>query len=890
MQSLSDELLARLDLGATLIVPSHQRAEAVRLAVAGAMLARGQRVWPTPDVLTPDAWTARAVERSARDDPTLPRVLGAAEHWWLFREAARETADALSLPALASLSGELERAWRLSFDYRIAPDPTPGAPVEARALVESVRRVRRRWSELGAEPAVVIAERIAALDPARELVVADVAVPSPRWRALLARRAEAGSPIRTVPPPGAHSGAGAHFDRVVSAADELQELDRIADWCRSTLRRDPRARLLIVLPGDPARRERLATLIRQAVDPRSWLDAPAADADGIAAVEGGRPLVRWPLAQQAFDALAALTRPQRFETWSATLRAPGWRSPDALARGTVDALIRRRVPRVVPNPVTTLRSAAGACPDDVAVLVRAFEGASAALGTGSAAPRVWSERLRTALTALGWPGPGAADPVQAQLVARVLELLDELGSLSALGLHWTAGEAVDVLRARADRVAFGPATGDSPVTITGSFASPVVRYDGLWVGALTSETLPASVAADPFLPPAAQRAARVPGASAADRVDEAWRVVSAWRAAATELVGSAPMQRDDVPVSRSSFLAARAPPATGGPIATDVWAPIALVRPAGLEPYDDARGLEWPAGLPLPGGSRALALQNDCPFRAYAELRLGCTAPEHGVAGVGADERGRLLHRVLERTWRELGTSAALASRDGHELAAWLLALCEDTAGELAGTSASQPAWRREVRRTARVAARLLETERTRPPFRVVATEQSLATSIGGWPLRLRIDRIDEIADEGLAILDYKSGEAAPAEWFVEAPSNGQLLAYLGAVDGPVVALAAVHVAARRIRVVGAGARAGLLPQLQTPPDATEWTAWIGRWRARAAALATQFGQGEAPVAPRPRSCETCHLALACRIGELGGPDGEGDEQDTDAHGEGADA
>src|SRR5204863_6489 len=82
-----------------------------------------------------------------------------------------------------------------------------------------------------------------------------------------------------------------------------------------------------------------------------------------------------------------------------------------------------------------------------------------------------------------------------------------------------------------------------------------------------------------------------------------------------------------------------------------------LPREGLTESLVDATGRPWTAALPLPRGTRSLDLQNQCPFRAYAELRLGCTRRERVEPGIAPNRRGELLHAALESLWERLGDS-----------------------------------------------------------------------------------------------------------------------------------------------------------------------------------------------------------------------------------------
>ena len=88
--------------------------------------------------------------------------------------------------------------------------------------------------------------------------------------------------------------------------------------------------------------------------------------------------------------------------------------------------------------------------------------------------------------------------------------------------------------------------------------------------------------------------------------------------------------------------------------------PLLAHREGLLEEFIDVEGASWPATVPLPSGTRSIELQNECPFRAYAELRLGGEPMDLAQPGIAADIRGILLHRALEALWDRLQGSTAL--------------------------------------------------------------------------------------------------------------------------------------------------------------------------------------------------------------------------------------
>ncbi|MDE2137465.1 MAG: hypothetical protein KGJ68_08515, partial [Gammaproteobacteria bacterium] len=297
MYRLSSHLGEHLQRGGTLVVPSPQRAHAVRLAYAAAQLAAGARVWTSPDVQSASAWLRRECERQADlPDSDAPRLLGVTEEWWLWRaaaaHAAREAAGSDPFLSTEPLGEALQRSSELAAHWRIALHP--GAPdSEARLLLRAHRAFVARCAELGAASAN---ERLAILAP-----------PEGAARPLLAGF--------DAPPPGlvrladAAAGTGGMVPamaRGVRTPDAQAQAEAIAAWCRERLEAQPDARLLVMLPGPAAGRERLAALIRGALDPQAVLAAGSASRN-LVGIEGGEPLSDQALPAQALLGLSILS-------------------------------------------------------------------------------------------------------------------------------------------------------------------------------------------------------------------------------------------------------------------------------------------------------------------------------------------------------------------------------------------------------------------------------------------------------------------------------------------------------------------------------------------------------------------------------------------------------
>ena len=84
-----------------------------------------------------------------------------------------------------------------------------------------------------------------------------------------------------------------------------------------------------------------------------------------------------------------------------------------------------------------------------------------------------------------------------------------------------------------------------------------------------------------------------------------------------------------------------------------------------------------------------------------------------------------------------------------------------------------------EIDRLQRVLRALLREEGLRAPFVIRAAEQEAVIALGPLTFNVRVDRIDELADGTVAIVDYKTGErATAADWFGERLRDAQVPLY----------------------------------------------------------------------------------------------------------------
>ena len=667
-------------------------------------------------------------------------------------------------------------------------------------------------------------------------------------------------------------------DLVVACADPADELRHAARWCREQLQRDPRARLLVVDPLLARRRALAIGIFGHELQGRGLL---VESGEAPFGVEGGQELSAYATVAAALRLLELGAGAVEFPELAALLRSPYIDCGGSAARAALELALRdRNVTRADSAVLIVLvRSMHPPAGSQLSGALESIAGIAAGHVHRREGAGWWGRRFAALLEIAGWPGTQPLGSEEQQQCARFRDLLSEFSLVGGGGERFSCGQALELLRALAARTAFDSSTGDLPVTLTASTDDPLAGYDGIWVAGLTAQLWPMPPHPDPFVPLAVQRAMKLPAASPEGRLMVAREAMTAWRRCARQLVYSWPVAEDDVTQQPSSLLGVpmtdltQTPGYRVAPLADGLLAAMHLCAKRERRPAD--RASPWPAAAPLVGGTRVLQLQASCPFRASAELRLGADPVPDPVPGFDARERGRLLHRALELAWRQLVDSGALlrAAADGSSVDALAQAVAEQAMREALARrvlpAAAALVSNETLRIAARVAALLRDDQRRAQSsgFRPLRLEEWQECALAGKTLRVRMDRLDQLSDGRLVVIDYKSGIAETFRPLDERPGQTQLLVYALLAGEAVAGVAAAYLNADEVRWRGAAAADSTLPlparvRVPTAP----WPELLNHWRRVIERLVGDFAAGEAAVDPLPDACSHCTLAALCRV------------------------
>ena len=678
-----------------------------------------------------------------------------------------------------------------------------------------------------------------------------------------------------------------HGDAAPATGVELPDVEAecvaAARWAADRLASDPLARVRIAVADLPARRHLLESALEAALHPRAVGAGWAAEERGFT-FAAGAPLAAEPLVDVALRLLQLSVHPRRVAQagFGALLCGAGWSADidEADARGWIEAALRELLPpettlerlqRAIVRTDTGLRS-----PRLAAHLGALLDAVRAAPRRQS--PSAWGAEFAKRLEDLGWPGQRVPLPAEAAACGDLRAALGALQALDAILGRVDAGEALrQVQRHCRDHSFSAPRTIVAPVEICSLADALAGAVDGLWVMGLNEGAWPPAARPNPLLPADLQRRAGIPAARADSLALEAHSLRLHWCASAGEVVFSWAQREGERPLRPSPLLA---------DVARREWPAVPSSLPANaptLERFYDAKAPPVGADEHIRGGTALLKAQAVCPAWGFYQYRLGAAVLPAPTFGLDARARGSLLHAALEKFWRGRALADLLqmdaGARDAEiqRVVAYALAEFDRRTPE-----PLQPRLRQlEQGRLRELIAVWLDVEAKRPPFRVVACEERHGLDIEGLPVRVVVDRLDQLDDGRLVVIDYKSGRNDSVDsWAESRIVEPQLPIYAALVfpDREVAAVALARVTRDDPAFLGVAESEGLLPGVKTldgqrkryaEEEFPDWSTLRRLWAERIKLLAREVKDGVAAVVfEDAKALDYCDVRPLLRVAE----------------------
>jgi ATP-dependent helicase/nuclease subunit B len=836
--------------GITVVTPNRRLSQTLMAEFDAFQISKNLAVWEAPDILPFGAFVERLWEEALYSDlgemsgENLPLLLTAAQEQTIWEEVLQPT----GLLSIAQTAAQCREAWRLLHAWRI---PAGRGGEDAQAFQQWAKKYegRTRGETDSARLPDLVSQLVKDLKTPSLVVSYAFDIVPPQTKELLAKfaleechpEALAGTAIKT------------------SFPSARQELWHAAAWARARLE-EGRQRIGIVVPDLAKRRKEVVRVFSRVMQP--GYNLPGAGRSTMPFnVSLGEPLADYPLIDFALSLIRLSFDELEFARVSRLIRSPflGGAEAEMARRARLDARVRETLGATVSLP--KLIASIEHCPLLRELLEKIYSLRVEKKQTAAS----WARHFSALLEAAGFPGERALDSDEFQTRAKWHETLAEVAKLERISGEMSLGQAFAILQHLCRETLFQPAQltdgTPAPVQVLGVLESAGLRFDCLWVSGLTDEAWPMDARPNPFIPVALQKKAGIPQAVAETSAALDRRLTEEWLGAALEVIVSFPAKEDDRDLAPSPLIAG-IPEGTlelpEYPRYRDL-----LFKQKSLVTLQDPIGPPVSPG-PVRGGTRVLADQAACPFRAFARWRLAAEALEAPASGPDASDRGKLLHALMREIWGQLKSSSTLHTQNLVPVIERAAAAAVKEAG-LEGRFAEL-----ERTRLAKLADEWLEVEKNRKDFEVMAVEEKRSLRVGGLEFSSRIDRMDRLVEGegGHVLIDYKTGyRVTPKDWETPRPDDPQLPLYAVAAPEELSAVTFAKLRPGAMRFTGFAKSKDLIPKVQA---ARNWPALLADWKKEAESLGAAFAAGDAAVDPKRdlKTCLRCDLQTLCRVYE----------------------
>jgi probable DNA repair protein len=845
-------LLDALERGALVVVANNRLARHLQLQFGRAQLVAKRSAWRSPAIIPWKTWIRDLWEQSMLSSGQAGRLDllhdQAARQLWVDSIAASNAVGPLSdVEGLAEVAAQ---AWQLMHDWGIelADIEASAQTADQRAFAQWAGAYRQRCTQAGWVEAAALPELLE-LDLSDGKISIDSAVwfhgfdawtpVQQRFRSALDRSGVA----VTIPEDGESAAVG----RLTACADPQAEIESAARWARARFAANPDAAIAVIVPDLAARAAEVRRVFFDVFVP-DWR-ASSADRSAPVNLSFGTSLASVGVVMQALLAMG-LTRSQlNYQDIGQLLRSPYLRGGvrEAAERAALELELRE-----LADPELEL-AAVGAlswtrAPEFAAVI---DAGLTARDGARAQSPQQWCHWITAFLQAIGWPGDRGLNSADHQAVEAWHALLKDLAACDKVAGQVDFGQAMGMLARMARQRLFQPEGHHPAVQVMGMLEASGQRFDHLWIAGMAAEDWPKTTRPNPFLPLGLQRRHQLPDSSP-ERVQAfATAITRRRRASADELVVSWPEQRDDALLSPSRLFAdlptvveSDLEPWSAPLFNARIHAATELVT---LQP-DPVPAV--PATLRPSGGAALLGQQSVCPARAFLERRLGAREIHIPRIGIDPRARGKLVHWVLHAFFGQVSSRAELVDLAPDRLDRTLDDLLQQGVRQCFGRRRGLTAQllRLEVLRLKPILLEFLEIEAQREDFAVVDRELEQEIEFGGLVVRLRLDRIDRLANGSLLVIDYKTGQADLTGWSIERPREPQMPAYAVVSGASALGLARLNIRYRGYVGVGqpdTGIAGIVTPSQLTQRAIDDWSALVAAWQDGLVTLAGEFMAGD---------------------------------------------
>lgn len=877
-------LVDRIVKGVTLVTGNLRLSHALRQSHDQCQLQRGLKVWETADILPWDAWLKRCFKDSQRHSVPPVQLLSDSQERLIWERVIAATDDGQSLLQIPAAAKHCAAGWRLMHEWQLTS-------AEIQAWQNTDSKVFSAWCEaFGAQcdsAGWITRSQLATLlteyyakhhDHADSCIIfSGFDEMTPQQAVLFDCLKESSCQVEWIEKKPLQA------DAVTIKLDQVRdEVETAARWARQILDTETDARVGIVVPELASQRTMVQGIFDRVLLADSIIPS-VYDIQRPYNISLGLPLTRAPLVDTALLILDWQGTQCEVKVLSVLLNSPylgGWQQ-ERLARALLDRKIREYARQEISLTLLVARASDTSkpyyCPLLVAIIEKAGELIS--VQPDKASSRAWVSWFSTLLAAFGFLQGRSLSSEEFQTAEAWNDTLRELAQVDKVYRHIEASQARRFISQAAHERVFQPQTADTRIQILGLMEAIGMQFDYLWVMGLHDAVWPPTPRPNQFLPIGLQREKMLPHSSAKRELMMATHITQRLMGSAAKVVFSFPGSQGDEPLRLSSLLSDFVR-ITNDQLALwnePLWDDV-IFSSASSEIWCDT-AVAIRDSEAVRGGSQIFKLQAICPFKAFAELRLGARPVDEVSLGLAASERGTLVHQVLEYFWHRVGDQKQLLDMDSKQKQKVVTDCVNRAISALESRrdeTISARYKRLEQRRLETLLHEWLVIEEQRDPFTVLHAEQKKTFEVEGMTIHLKIDRIDGLADGGRIVIDYKTGQVNPSQWFGERPEEPQLPLYSMSFSEHLTGLVFAQLKPGESAFKGITQDKAILPgvksceQMSQAKKIGDWNALLTAWKTAIEKLAHDYKQGVAVVDPLryPGSCQYCSLGQLCRVNE----------------------
>lgn len=670
-----------------------------------------------------------------------------------------------------------------------------------------------------------------------------------------------------------------------------EELTTALQWAAYQSKQNKK--VAVVVPDLLARRQQVIRQLKKITQPSG---TALNDGPDTFFVSGGTPLIKEPIIADALLVLTLLTGEITLANAVALLLSPfvltqeGQRSEQAVVANEL-------VCNVVEDNITIQALAKQTAKlQTFSDNIKRIQQLSA---TDKKPLAHWCELFNQALTIMGWTSLTNLNEQQIDALQLFLNQLLTQDTRDTLAI--SVSRAVQTIAFIATQTLFSAKMPASNLNVLGCYEALMEPFDALWLVGATADVFPANLSPNPYIPFSLQKNYQLPGASSSHEYTEANILCRRFKQFSQQTYFSFASSHDSGEKQPSVFLSDIVPIHKVN-IKNDVSAdishtlnnlsfekntPIVCHTSQRLNVYVDKKSsmsLEHtqPPLSPLPtdvqappftgkikGGSSVLQNQAACPFKAFAINRLGIKPLNEPLPLFHPLIRGTLSHRVLELFWQNHQNRQQLKILTTPSANPVITTIIDKTLKEYftkKELNRYQAFFNLEKQRLHQLMQEYLAQESLRPPFTVIACESQETLALSDLTLRLTLDRLDELENKTLLLIDYKTGQVSIQDWLDERIDAPQLPLYTLNLPSNLAGIAYLRLKAGEIRYQGISGDDLKIKGIKTLGQ-EHWQSLRATWQQSLSTLAAEFTQGIATVTPKTaKSCQNCPLPHLCRI------------------------